>query len=110
MPTQATNLYLAEDLADSSRTNELADADLHALQTVGRWIGTFVAMPNKDVGRSGPVCPFVPGGLERRTIWLAPEQVGNLSVASVVRLLDQYKGVLLREQPTDGEDADYKAV
>src|SRR5689334_158513 len=90
MHTQAANLYRIEDLADSRRTNHLADADLRALQTGGKWISTFVALPNQDLGRDGPVCPFVPGGLERGTIWLAPEQVDNLSTASVVRLLDQY--------------------
>jgi hypothetical protein len=110
MQTRTANLYLIEDLDDRSRTNNLADADVHALHTVANWITSFVASPNKDIGRAGPVCPFVPGGLERRTIWLAPERVSNQSVAEVIRLLDHYKRVLLRAEPVDGEDADYKAV
>ena len=63
MRTQTTNLFLLEDLEDVSRTNELAKSDLDALRAVADWIRTFVVRPHKDLGRAGPVCPFVPGSL-----------------------------------------------
>ena len=74
MPKQTTNLFLLEDLEDVSRTSELAESDLDALRAVADWIKTFVARPHKDLGRAGPVCPFVPGALERKALWLAPER------------------------------------
>jgi hypothetical protein len=95
--TQATNLFLLEDLEDVSRTGELPDSDRDALRAVADWIKTFVARPHKDLGRAGPVCPFVPGALERRTLWLAPELVGS------------YQRQFLDAQPTDGGDALYKS-
>jgi hypothetical protein len=71
--TQA-NLFLLEDLEDVSRTSELAESDLDALRSVADWIKTYVVKPHKDlIGRAGPVCPFVPVSLERKTLWLAPE-------------------------------------
>jgi hypothetical protein len=76
MPAQSTNLFLLEDLEDIGRSG-LAERDLDALHAVARWIKTYVVEPHKDLGRAGPVCPFVPVSLERKTLWLAPEQIAD---------------------------------
>jgi hypothetical protein len=110
MAAQTTNLFLLEDLEDVSRTRELAESDLHALRAVADWIKTFVARPHKDLGRAGPVCPFVPGAWERKTLWLAPEQIADRSVLEVVQLINGYKRLFLHAQPIDGDDANYKAI
>jgi hypothetical protein len=106
----AANLFLLEDLEEVSRTRELAESDLGALQAVADWIKTFVATPHKDLGRAGPVCPFVPGSLERKTLWLAPEQIADRSAAAVVELMNGYMRRFLDAQPTDGDDAKYKVI
>jgi hypothetical protein len=106
----AANLFLLEDLEDVSRTRELAESDLGALQAVADWIKTFVVTPHKDLGRAGPVCPFVPGSLERKTLWLAPEQIADLSAAGVVELMSGYMRRFLDAQPIDGDDAKYKVI
>ena len=110
MPAQSTNLFLLQDLENSSITRELAARDLSALHSVADWIRTFVARPKKDLGRAGPVCPFVPVASERKTLWLAPEQIANQSVPDVVQLMNDYKKLLLRAQPIDGNDVAYKAI
>ena len=69
MATQTNNLYLLEDLDDASKTRQFAKSDLAALRTVADWIKNFIARPHKDLGRAGPVCPFVPGALERKALW-----------------------------------------
>jgi hypothetical protein len=109
MPTQITNLFLLEDLEDVGRTSALAESDLDALRAVADWIKTFVALPNKDLGRSGPVCPFVPGALERKTLWLAAEQIADRSVADVVELITGYQRVFLAAQPSE-DDENHKAI
>jgi hypothetical protein len=106
----AANLFLLEDLDDVSRTSELAESDLAALQAVADWIKTFVARPHKDLGRAGAVCPFVPGSLERKTLWLAPEQIADQSAPAVVELMNGYIRRLLDAQPTDGDDTTYKTI
>ncbi len=65
MPTQTTNLFLLEDLEDAGKTSELAESDLDALHAVADWIKSYVVKPHKDLGRAGPVCPFVPGASGR---------------------------------------------
>ena len=107
---QTTNLFLIEDLEDVSRTRTLRAGDLDALRAVADWTKTFVARPNKDLGRSGPICPFVRGALERKTLWLAPEQISDRTVPDVVALVDGYKRLLLSAQPVDGDDAEFKSI
>jgi hypothetical protein len=110
MPAQTTNLFLLEELEDVGRTSELAERDLGALHAVADWIQTFVVKPHKDLGRAGPVCPFVPRSLERKTLWLAPEQIADRDVADVVELMNGYKRLLLDTRPTDGDDVIYNVI
>jgi hypothetical protein len=110
MPTQTTNLFLVEDLEDVSKTRDLAESDLEALQAVADWIETFVVKPHKDLGRAGTVCPFVPGSLERKTLWLAPDQIADRDVPEVIELMTGYKRLLLDTRPTEGDDVIYNVI
>jgi Domain of unknown function (DUF6875) len=110
MAAQTTNLFLLEDLEDSSKTRDLADSDLSALRAIADWIKTFVVKPHKDLGRAGTVCPFVPGSLERKVLWLAPEQIADRGEPDVIELVSGYKRLFLETQPTGGDDADYKVI
>jgi hypothetical protein len=107
---QTANLYLLEDLDDASRTRQLANGDLAALRTVADWIGSFVAKPHRDLGRDGPVCPFVPESLERKSLWLASEHITGRTAADVVQLMNGYKTRFLHARPVDGEGAAYKSL
>jgi hypothetical protein len=110
MPTQTTNLFLLEDLEDSGRTSTLAASERSALRTVADWIKTFVVKPHKDLGRAGTVCPFVPGSLERKTLWLAPEHIAGRDVPELVELMNGYKTLLLDTRPAHAEDAKYNVI
>jgi len=110
MPAQTADLFLLEDLEDVGRTSGLAERDRAALHAVADWIETYVIRPHKELGRDGPVCPFVPGALERRTLWLAPEQIGDRSAPEVIELMDGYKRLFLDTAPTEGDDAEYKVI
>jgi hypothetical protein len=110
MPPQTADLFLLEDLKDVGRTSELAESDLDALHAVADWIKTYVVKPHKDLGRAGPVCPFVPGALERKTLWLAPEQIADQGLPDVVELINGYQRLFLDAHPTDGDDANYKVI
>jgi hypothetical protein len=110
MAPQATHLLLPDDLQDVGKTNGLAATDRDALRAVSEWITDFVARPHKDLGRDGTVCPFVPGSLERRTLFFAPEQIADLDVPEVVELMDDYKRLFLATPPTDGDDTIYKTI
>ena len=110
MPATTANLFLLQDLDDVSRTGQLADGDLEALHAVAGWITTFVVKPHKDLGRAGTVCPYVPGSLERKVLWLAPEQIAGPDAPDVVELVSGYRRLFLETPPTGGDDADYKVI
>ena len=110
MAAQTTNLFLLEDLEDSSKTRDVADGDLSALRAIADWIKTFVVKPHKDLGRAGTVCPFVPGSLERKVLWLAPEQIADRGEPDVIELVRDYKRLFLETQTAGVDDADYKVI
>ena len=110
MPTQTTDLFLLEDLEEAGRTSRLAESDLGALRAVADWITTFVVRPHEDLGRAGPVCPFVPGSVERRTLWLAPERIAERDESEVAELVRRYTRLFLETGPVHGDDASYKVI
>lgn len=108
-PAQTRNLFLLEDLEDASRTSGLAGSDLDALRSVADWIKTYVVKPHKDlIGRAGPVCPYLPVSVERKTLWLAPEHVADGGVP-IVEVMAGYRRRLLEAEPTDG-DVNYNVI
>jgi hypothetical protein len=112
MSTQTADLFLLEDLEDEGRMSDLAERDRDALRAVAAWIRAFVVRPHDELGRPGAVCPFVPRSVERRTLWLAPEQIGDGSVPHVVELMDGYKRRLLEKGagPTDDDGTNYNVI
>jgi hypothetical protein len=110
MAPQTTRLLLPDELEDVGKTSDLAATDRDALRAVSAWIKDFVAKPHKDLGRAGTVCPFVPGSLERRMLWLAPEKIAEVDAPAVVELMDDYKRLFLEKAPLDDEDAIYKTI
>jgi hypothetical protein len=52
----------------------------------------------------------VPVSLERKTLWLAPEQIADRDVPEVVELMSGYKRLLLDTRPTDGDDVIYNVI
>ena len=107
---QTTNLFLLEELEEVSRSRKLSERDRNALRAVADWTKTFVTRPHRDLGRAGPVCPFVPVALEHKTLWLAPERSAGRSTPDGIQLIDGYKRLLLAAKPVDGDDANYKSI
>jgi hypothetical protein len=109
-PAETANLFLLEDLEDAGRASELAESDLVALRAIADWIESYVVEPHEElIGRAGPVCPFLPGSLERRALWLAPEHVANGGAAQVLEVMDRYKRRLLEAESSDG-DVNYNVI
>ena len=104
------NLFLFEDVANGGGTSSLAASDRDALRRVADWTKTFVTQPNKELGRAGPVCPFVPVALEHKALWLAPERSAGRSTSELVQLIQGYERQLLAAQPLDGVGGDHKSI
>jgi hypothetical protein len=110
MTPQNGDLFVPDDLEDVSRAGKLAESDLRALRAVASWIEAFVAKPHKDLGRAGPVCPFVPRAWDQNTLWLAAERVAGRTLLDIVHLISVYQNRLLDAFPVDGDEAIYKSI
>jgi hypothetical protein len=82
----------------------------HPLAVTTAWIKSFLARPHPDLGRSGPVCPFVPGANGQDTIWLAsvPEGRGDRQV--IIDIVSRYRDLFLELEPRTGDSAMMKAM
>lgn len=110
MQTRTADLYLVDDLDDAARTSTLVEGELSALRAVADWVRSYVIQPHEDLGRPGPVCPYVPAALEHRKLWLAPEQVGDRDVSDVAELMTRYRQLFLEQEPPGSEDVDRAAI
>jgi hypothetical protein len=48
--------------------------------------------------------------VERKTLWLAPEQIADRGVPHVVELMNGYKSLFLAAEPTGGNAANHKVI
>ncbi|HTL85626.1 MAG TPA: hypothetical protein VL856_10600, partial [Acidimicrobiia bacterium] len=103
MASDTENLFLVEDLRNAERTAQLHPEELFAMRAIADWIHDYAVKPNKELGRAGTVCPFVPGALDRKALWLTVEQLGAGGVVRAVELMKNYKHELL-EEPPHGDD------
>lgn len=109
MAPQTTQLLLPDDLADSSK-GDLSALDREALRAVKTWLDDFITTPHQDLGRSGTVCPFVPGSLDRRALHLTAEHIADLEVSGVVELMQGCGRLLLETVPPGTDDAMYSTI
>jgi hypothetical protein len=70
-----------------------------------RWV-----QPNRELGRSGPICPFTPVAIEHDALWLALEHTDGQSAPEMIERIKGYKRRLMANAPREGEIAEYKAV
>jgi hypothetical protein len=110
MSTPTTDLLLLDDLEQDGRAGALADRDREALQATADWIRSFVLEPHPEIGRPGPVCPYLPTSVERQELWLAAEHVGDGDVSDVVEIVNGYKRRLLDAGTEPDDDANLRVI
>lgn len=74
-----------------------------------RWVREFVAQPHPEVGHGGPVCPFIPGALDRSILYFRVEgEAADKAAVKEVAMaaLNDFK--LL--EPRTGDEVRFKAL
>lgn len=89
----------------------LAAAGEPALHAIDAWVREYLCQPHPELGRSGPMCPFVPKALQKRLL------VGTVHAHIDAPDLDAVMTSLLREmerfiamEPVSGNEAQYKSL
>jgi len=96
-------LYAPADLEQLQR-------DLPYLIETTKWVRGFLAKPHPDLGRSGPVCPFLPRALQFDSIQLAIVHTKGAVKETIEDIVKRYRDVFLELEPQSGELAIYKSL
>jgi len=77
--------------------------DLPYLIQIREWVRNFLAKPSPDLGRPGPVCPFIPHTLKSNSIQLAVIRAKNLEPQQVEDIVLSYRDSFLELESRDME-------
>ncbi|MBE9179856.1 hypothetical protein IQ268_14895 [Oculatella sp. LEGE 06141] len=84
--------------------------DLPYFNEITDWVKNFLAKPHPELGRSGPVCPFVPRALQLNTIRLEVIRAKDLEQQQIEEIVKRYRDVFIELEPKQGDLAFYKAI
>ncbi len=65
------------------------------------WVRQFLAKPHPDLGRPGPVCPFVQHALNQNTIWMQVFRMEQPTTAAIEHYVGRYRDIFLTLEPND---------
>ncbi|MGW6574929.1 DUF6875 domain-containing protein [Streptomyces sp. NPDC054945] len=99
-----------QELGLLSRNDVHGLPDGHPLRKTLEWIEEVVAKPNPNLGRSGVVCPFIPGSLQAKTIWFALPDAHFYIPQDVMGVLNHYRDVFEQISPVIRPDAYFKTI
>jgi hypothetical protein len=94
------------------RASEVAASDEpgNALGETIAWVRRFLAKPNPDLGRAGPVCPFTPMALELDTIWMTEVRESTPDPSAIQDVIEQCRQVFMETEPREGPLAINKVI
>jgi len=94
--TQAQALTtVSETLLTPAQIEEMPVPNPQLAETV-RWIKEFLASPHSDLGRSGPVCPWIARSLELDRLWLVVKELDPYAFDETIAMLGEYRELFLR--------------
>lgn len=83
---------------------------LEALHTVVDWAEEYLCKAHPELGRKGPVCPYVEAAMRRGLFYLTVMRGEDFLQAQVERLIVRYRDWFLDLEPRDGPDAGLKTI
>jgi hypothetical protein len=85
----------------TSNEIEQFQQDLPYLIEIMQWVKTFLAKPHPNLGRPGPVCPFVPQALKSDNIHFKVIRTKDLEPQQIEEIVIQHRQIFLKTEPRD---------
>ncbi|MDX3659774.1 hypothetical protein PV646_20940 [Streptomyces sp. ID05-26A] len=82
----------------------------NALYSVVGWAHQYLVKPHPDLGRNGPVCPFVQSSLDKGLLYLAVHPGRPGAVGEIIDALARYREWCLELRATAGRAAQYLTI
>lgn len=92
------------------RLPEPAERYRDALEEVVRWADEYLVENHPDLGRSGPVCPYVQPSLDRDLLWLTVHPGADPPLDELATAAERYGHWFRRLPPRSGRLAQFKAL
>jgi hypothetical protein len=80
------------------------------LEEVIRWADEYLCRGHPELGRGGPVCPYVRPSLDRELLWLALHPGADPPLDELSAAVGRYGRWFKQLPPTSGRDAQFKAI
>jgi hypothetical protein len=81
-----------------------------AVRTTLAWARSYLSRPHRDLGRPGPVCPYVPSALRAGTMYVAVQPGAPKSRARVEATVAAYRDWFGELEPRSGPQAEAKTI
>jgi Cys-tRNA(Pro) deacylase len=89
---------------------ERISGSVEPLRTIVSWAEEYLCRPHPELGREGPVCPFVQIAMKKGLFYLAVCRGRTFERADVERTLVLYRDKFLALEPQKGTDAAFKTI
>lgn len=84
--------------------------DLDCVTQIVAWAKDYLCHPHPELGREGPVCPFVPTSLTSCLFFIAVQRGRDLTQQDVYEVVMKYRDWFLELEPSEGREAQYKTI
>ena len=103
-------LGINELINDSSISDSFSVSDWNNLLIIRDWIFNYLMQSHEDLGRSGPVCPFVPKAVHENSIYLSIISADHFDKTLFYQRILNYKNQFNLLSPTTGSKRLFRSI
>jgi Domain of unknown function (DUF6875) len=109
---QNSYLVTVDDLAADGPLPETLSRYAGPLRAIAEWVRQYLTNPHPELGRSGPVCPYVPTALKRGLLYLTVQPGGRdvLDTTEVAQTVLRYRDWFRELEPREEPAAQFKTI
>src|SRR4051812_16260708 len=91
--------------------NWITPSMIDAATTILNWAREYISKPHPDLGRPGPICPFVPPSIEKDLFYMKFHyEIEGTDFRRLKKLLLHYTDIFLRECPMGDSEQSFKSL
>ncbi len=103
-------LYLIECADLESAAHPYVRDNVTPLRETVRWAKEYLCRPHPQLGRKGPVCPFVQTAMDQRLFFLTVYREQPLTSENMCRVVAKYRDWFLELEPRHGTDVQFQTI
>jgi Cys-tRNA(Pro) deacylase len=110
MAQTLTERTLDQDTPPLLSVHSAAAAGHPAAEAIAHWARDYLCAPHPELGRNGPMCPFVPGALMKKLMFATVYEDDGLDMESIKAILLREMERFIELEPVSGNEAQFKSL